>query len=134
MSDERGEIDPRTACAPAGVAAIVALLLSVRFDLSTEAAIQRGIEELFTVEFGEAGFRREARLSPADRPDFMIGGVAIEVKHNRAVKGATLRQLARYAAHDEVTALILVTGRAMDMPALIGLKPLHIVALGRAWL
>lgn len=132
--------DPRTACAGAiDVALLMALLLSTRFDLATEASIQRGIEKLLIDHLGEAGFAREARLDPLDRPDFMVpvpglGGVAIEVKHRRAKATPTLRQLTRYAGHGEVAAIILATGWPMPMPAALNGKPVHVVSLGRAWL
>lgn len=124
----------RTACAPL-VDAVVALLTSTRFDLATEASIQRDIDRVFTAEIGGEGYGREVRLSPRDRVDFLVGGcIAVEVKHRRAKASPTLRQLARYAEHPDVTAIILATGWPMAMPAELNGKPLHQIGLGRAWL
>ena len=80
-----------------------------------------------------AGFdhEREHRLSAADRIDFMIGPVGLEAK-TRCNKRAIFRQLQRYAEHDAIEALILVTGTAIGLPAAINGKPIYLVATGRA--
>lgn len=91
--------------------------------------MQLSIEEALDA----AGFpnKREHRLSVADRIDFMIGSVGLEAK-TRCNKRAIYRQLERYAQHDEIEALILVTGTAMGLPAAINGKPIYLVATGRA--
>ena len=99
-----------------------------RLCYTTEAQLQPGIQELLT----EAGlpFRREASLSRHDRPDFIAGSVAVETK----VKGSPAevrRQLARYAASDQVTELVLITRRAAHR-SLVGQlygKPVHVILL-----
>lgn len=126
---------------------VAATLRSGRFDLTTEAAMQRDIAALLTDEWGEAdlegraGWCREYRLSAEDRPDFVLqrggadgGLIAIEAKHRRARPTQVLRQLARYAAHPEVVALVLASGVPMTTPAELGGKPLAYVGLGGAWL
>lgn len=130
------------AAASGGVATVIdagdiaALIGSGRFDLSSEKAVQRDIDALLAMAL-PVGARaiREHRLGPRDIPDFWItGGLVIEAKVDRARAEPTLRQLERYAAYETVSALILATSRAMDMPATVGGKPLIQVALGRAWL
>lgn len=71
--------------------------------------------------------RREVRLSDRDRIDLLVGDVGIEVK----VKGARtpLRQLRRYAEHEAVAGLLLVTTRAAALPAELNGKPLQLVSL-----
>lgn len=115
---------------------IARLLASGRFTLTTEKACQADINDHLRRHLPEGcAVLREYRLGPFDIPDFMIGErVVIEVKIRGATQRDTVRQLARYAAYDEVRALILATSRAMQMPATIGGKPLLYVALGRAWL
>ena len=110
-------------------------LNSGRFRLSTEAEAQADIERALLAVFIPAQVTREARLSARDRPDFLLdGGVVVEVKHNGATGGATLRQLRRYAEHAVVGSIILATGRAMDMPREINGKRVFVVDLGRSWL
>ncbi|UQX13566.1 DUF5131 family protein [Candidatus Mycobacterium methanotrophicum] len=60
---------------------------------------------------GEAGlvFERESRLSERDRPDFLIAGtVVVEVKL-KTPRSAVLRQLGRYAGHEQIEAIVLAS-------------------------
>lgn len=108
-----------------------------RFDLDDEKACQAQIHvwlhERLPLEI-QSELKPEHRLSARDIPDFFILGVAIEVKMNRARPADVLRQLARYAEHDQVTDLILLTNRAIGAPAQINGKPVVSISLGRAWL
>lgn len=122
---------------PAHAADLVALsiinaLRGHRFDLSLEARTQGDIETALLPVFPD--LLREHRLNAQDRPDFMIRGIAIEVKLRGAQPRAVLRQLARYADDDRVLGVILATNRAMGLPAAIGGKPAYLFPLGRAWL
>jgi hypothetical protein len=99
---------------------------------TTERQLQDGLAALFRAE--RFVVLREHALGPLDRPDFLIGGVAVEVK----VKGTAdqlARQVGRYLAHDEVDAVVVVTSRARHraIPAAIGGKPVHVVWLGSAF-
>ena len=73
------------------------------------------------------------RLSDADIVDFMVGSIAVEVKIKGA-KAEIYRQLERYAAHDNVTAILLVSSRSMHLPALINGKPTLVASLSRGWM
>lgn len=116
------------------VHAICAALQSVRVDLSSESGAQAG----YAAALEGAGFHvdREVRLSAADRVDLMtLDGIVIEVKLRRGWRKTEIfKQLARYARHDRVRAVILVTGQAMTLPADVDGKPTGIVSAGRAWL
>jgi len=117
--------------------AIASLIGEGRFELGSEKATQEGVWELLRSLFRpECVLRREHRLAPGDIVDFFIGsaGVAIEVKLKRNQPASILRQLERYARHDAVQALVLVTNRAMGLPPEINGKPAYYVSLGRAWL
>lgn len=115
-----------------------------RIPLSTEKETQAAIDLLLLNAFGEDNVRREARLSPRDVPDFLVGervnrpgdwpGVAVEVKIKGGQKAAIWRQLERYAAHPQVTELVLATANAMGLPETCGGKPIYYLSLGRAWL
>jgi hypothetical protein len=108
---------------------LVRYLRRFRMRVSSEAALQMSIEEALVG--GGIPFEREVRLSAADRIDFMVGSIGIEAKC-RYPKRSIFRQLERYAARAEITALILITGTAMGLPAEIGGKPVFIVSTGRA--
>ena len=102
-----------------------------RFPLTDEKETQAKMEKALTAAGFE--FEREVRLSEEDTVDFMIGGVVVEVK----LKGsptAIYRQLERYAKHERVTAVLLVTARSMTLPAQILGKPASVSSLSRAWL
>lgn len=118
-------------------AQIAELIGSGRYDLTDEKRCQADIATLLAASVPECAVRREhaARLGPYDIPDFLIDGeIVVEVKMRGVQGGAVLRQLARYAAYPQVTALILVTNRALNLPAAVAGKPLLRVSLGRAWL
>ena len=90
---------------------------------------------------GMSGWAREVRLSAQDRPDFVVVAddagaelIVVEVKKARAREANTLRQLARYAAHPDVVAIVLASAKAMTVPPEINGKPVAYVGLGRAWL
>ncbi len=116
---------------------LTAWLAAGRFDLDDEKACQAQISEWLLArlpaELRDA-LKAEHRLAAGDIPDFFILGVAIEVKMNRARAADVVRQLGRYARHDAVTDLILLTNRAITLPTLVEGKPLHGVSLGRAWM
>ncbi|TXI03120.1 MAG: hypothetical protein E6Q76_14335 [Rhizobium sp.] len=96
-------------------------------------------EKLTQSEFAHAldaagfGFEREVPLSKRDCVDFMLGGLAVELK----IKGrasAIRRQLDRYATHDRVKAVCLLTARAVLLPDQINGKPAYLVSLSQGWL
>lgn len=113
--------------------AVVTAIRAARCDLSDEKRTQADIAEALTA----AGipFEREFRLAAGDIVDFLAyGAIAVEVKLKGAAKRSIFRQLKRYAEHDAVQAIVLVTNLSMGMPAEIAGKPAYYVSLGRAWL
>jgi hypothetical protein len=102
---------------------------SFRYSFASERDLQDGIAQVLF----QRGIRfdREVRLSDKDRPDFMVDGIAVEVK----VEGSPTeiqRQLSRYADSKLVTGLLLVSRKmqhAHKFPASIGGKPLVVVTL-----
>jgi len=88
---------------------IAMLIGGYRYTFPDEQGLQDGIERVLT----GAGvtFQREAQLSVDDRIDFLIQcGIGLEVKVQGRPADVT-RQLHRYAQHDSITALVLVTSR-----------------------
>lgn len=72
----------------------------------SEAVVQDSIESVLR----QAGIEhiREARLSERDRIDFLIGDIGIEVK-TKGSRSSLIRQLGRYAQHEQVNTLILAS-------------------------
>lgn len=110
---------------------ILALLSRHRFDLSNEKRTQSDIESVLTA----AGIvhEREKRLSGADIVDFLVDGVAIEVKIGGS-RREIYRQLCRYAEHEAVRAIILVANLPMTLPPTINGRPAAVAQMGRAWI
>lgn len=94
------------ALTPEGIAS--ALSRSV-FRFSNEKDLQDGIERVLRKK--GVDFEREVALSPHDRIDFLAGNVGIEVKVDSA-PNSVQRQLWRYAEHERIAVLILVTTRS----------------------
>lgn len=100
------------------------------WPMSTESALQ---EELWKWLQRRADLpcAREYRLGPGERIDFFADGIGIEAKV-KYPRRQIYRQLERYAAYNEIKALILITGTAIGLPPAINLKPVFLVSLGRA--
>ena len=111
---------------------IMSLIRSSRIDLSNEKRAQADLEQILA----NAGivFEREVRLSDKDVVDFLIEGIAVELKLKGAKKMDVFRQLRRYANHDRVVALILASNMSMGLPSQIEGKDAYFVTLGEAWL
>lgn len=110
---------------------VIGCLLSARFPLNPEKATQAAIASAF--ERAGVDYSREVHLGDGDIVDFMVAGVAIEVK----IKGQRreiYKQLERYARHEAVTSIVLATQLAMGLPESINGKRVLLANLGRAWL
>lgn len=75
----------------------------------------------------------EAHLGPRCRIDFMAGDIGIEIKKKRPERSGLEAQLTRYAACEQVRALIVVAPRGVDLPKSIGGKRVAMLALERLW-
>jgi hypothetical protein len=109
---------------------VTLVLRRARLRVSSERALQESIRDALVAFAGDA-VKREVSLSPADRPDFMIYDIAIEAKI-KFPKRSIYRQVERYAMHERVGAIILVSATAMGMPAAINGKPIYFVSPGLA--
>jgi len=99
------------------------------YRIGHEALLQEDLERHF--RNGCIPYEREVRLSDADRVDFVVDGhIAVELKIKES-RRRILRQLERYAAHDVITGLILLSGVSMGIPARLNGKPVHFIHLGR---
>lgn len=113
--------------------AAFAALRHCRFDLTSEKRTQEQIAEVLRAK--GIHHSREAKLGPGDVADFLVcDAVVLEVKLNRGRPKAIFKQLERYASHESVEALALLTNKAMGLPPVICGKPAFYLSLGRAWL
>jgi hypothetical protein len=99
-----------------------------RYNFQDENSLQEGMAIALTRN--RVSFEREVRLDARNRPDFMIGTVAVEVKI-QGTFAQFLRQAARYLELEQISALIVV-GTPKWLPAvpatLLG-KPIFTVRL-----
>lgn len=107
---------------------IAELLSQVRFTFGNEKTFQDQIAQVLA----DAGYdlRREVKLSDAERVDFMLGSIALELK----LKGSEdvhLRQLQRYARIEAVTAVCLVSPKVRYLPKELAGKPVFGIAVCR---
>lgn len=77
---------------------------------------------------------REYRLAPRNRIDFMVeGGIGIEVKKGKPNQAQVIAQLSRYSNFPQVSALVLVVERSLDIPRELSGKPCHSFGLNKLW-
>lgn len=113
------------------------ILASYDFNFTSEAELQHAIDQVLGLE--GFTFLREVKLSDTDRIDFLIqdgqsdlekSGAGVEVK-TRFGNNDVLRQLHRYAGHDRISELFLVTTKTLHaIPDEISGKRVTTIQLG----
>jgi len=102
-------------------------LARFRLDASSEASLQLAIAQ--ALDESALSYEREVRLDARSRIDFLLpDGLGIEVKVDGS-QTEVLRQLVRYADHEQVRALALFTTRSRHlsgMPSTLRGKPLTV--------
>lgn len=101
-----------------------------RFRAQRELALQDAIGAVLAEE--GILFEREHELSKADRPDFWVAPVAVEVKVGGSF-AEVVAQFHRYAQHESVGGVLLVTSRIQHvggLPETLSDKPLRAVHVG----
>jgi len=81
----------------------------------------------------ELPFIHEAKLGPGCRIDYLVGKVGIEIKKGKPEAKTLKRQIMRYAAFDEVEALVVLTQRTVALPKEVLGKPVHVIVLNQLW-
>ena len=82
----------------------------------------------------EITYSKEHKLAPRNRIDFLVdGGIGIEVKKGKPYTRQVIGQLERYTAFPEITAIILVVERNLDMPKEINGKKCYSFGLNKLW-
>lgn len=108
---------------------LVMLLRANRYRLGHETLLQEDVRALLARH--GIPHQREHVLGPADRVDFLVDGrIALELKIKMPARHV-YRQLERYATHDCVDSLVLMSATAISMPRSFNSKPVYLVPLGR---
>jgi hypothetical protein len=109
---------------------------TIRRALSGRAVLTTDEEELGNavaqlLNAAGVAFEREVRLSPRDRIDFMVGSVGVELKVDGSL-AQLIRQLDRYAQHERVSELVLVSTRRKHLllPSALREKRVAAICLG----
>lgn len=113
---------------PISITELRKVIDAYRFRYVTESDLQDGIEDALRVN--GIDYRREQPISKTDRPDFLVGGIAVEVK-TKGTLPALLRQINRYAAHDYVRSILVIgTPRWIHaIPQVLGEKEVYSLRL-----
>ena len=85
------------------------------------------------LEAARLPFLHEAPLAPRCRIDFLCERIGIEIKRDRPVKSQVEKQLRRYAESGKVTALILVSEKAVSLPHFLAGVAIHSLSLQKLW-
>lgn len=113
------------------IEAVAAAFSGKRYPLEDEIRAQALMFDDLRVKFG--GLVEREASAPGGRIDFRVADIGVEIK----VKGqpaAIMRQVARYLDSPNLSGIVLVTGKAVAIPAMIKGKPVRVVNLGAAWL
>ena len=78
-------------------------------------------------------FQHEAKIGPGCRIDYLVDGVGVEIKKGKPDAKALTQQLMRYAACEDVQALIVLSQRSVALPKMVGGKPVHVIILNQLW-
>lgn len=115
------------------VDSFVSLMRRTPLVMKDEKSVQAAIATV--LDSHGIDYKREVRLSNEDIVDFMLpGGIAVEVKLNKAKKREVFRQCKRYCEHPQVKVIVLITATIMGFPPEIEGKPAYYVSMGRGWL
>ncbi len=102
------------------------------------APIQQGEYDLHRLVMDTLSARgiplqHEVPLAPRCRIDLLCGSVGIEIKRGKPVRARLVEQLTRYARCQQITALVLVAERSVDLPRQLCGKPVQVICLNRLW-
>ena len=115
------------------VETLLSVLGSYRFNAVNEDQLQLGVAS--ALQGAGIPFEREVRLNAADRIDFLVGEFGLECKIEGSLS-SIIRQLHRYAQHDRVKSLVLLTTRCTHQraPEELNGKPVRVLATMGAFL
>lgn len=111
------------------------LLSDGRFDYSDEMICQNAIAQF--LDSKSISFLREYELAGSGVCDFYFPNsrIVLEVKAGKGwSKRGVYRQCERYCQHEDVSGLVLATGKIQGMPETISNKPIRVYQLGLGFL
>jgi hypothetical protein len=87
------------------------------------------------LDLAEIPYAREHLLGRGSRVDFLAAGVAVEVKKGKPNRSKLVAQIERYAAYDEVDAVVIVVETSLFAPIreTSNGKPCAVVGLQKLW-
>ena len=97
------------------------------YETDLHAMVQKGLAD------AGLSYQHEARIGPGCRIDYLVEGVGVEIKKGKPDAKALVRQLMRYAACEEVQALIVLCPRSVALPKTVCGKPVHVLVLNQLW-
>jgi hypothetical protein len=102
--------------------------------MQSEAELVDILFDLLTAD----GFRvrREVRLDRAGRVDLLVNEhIVVEVKRGKPSRATVRAQVERYAAHPQISGVVLVTERTLSgvYDGLVARCPVYYVALSTLW-
>jgi hypothetical protein len=104
-----------------------------RLSLGDEKRLQGEIETSFISH--DIDFEREVRLDKKNIVDFMVEGLAIEIKIKSGGSSMQIyRQLERYTEFSNVEAILLMTAKVISLPESINGKQVFVLSLSRTQL
>ena len=112
---------------------VMSVLKGIRVNLVRD---EYRLQDIIAEQLDHAGiaYSKEYHLAPRNRIDFLItGGVGVEVKKGKPYTRQVISQLTRYASFPEITALILVVERSLDIPWEINGKKCYSFGLNKLW-
>ena len=111
---------------------VIEALMHIRCSAaSTEAQLHEQTQKALEQAGIEA--RHEVKLGPRARIDFIACGIGIEIKKKRPERSKLIAQLERYAVHEEIESLIVVSPYGLNLPKTVKGKAIRMIALERLW-
>lgn len=118
-----------------GMEQVMVALSGLRIGIVTEEwELQKKIAAI--LNDSHIKYNKEHQLGPGSRVDFMTeSGVAVEVKKGKPNRTRLVDQMNRYAAYDEVKAVVIVVETSLRTPITESAngKPCAVVGLQKLW-
>lgn len=112
---------------------LISSLERQRFPLNKESETQAAIEH--ALKQMQVEYVREYKLDENSRIDFYIPkfklGIEVKIKGSRA---DIQSQCVRYAMHNQIEAILLMTSRSVNISGLYFNTPVLVINMGKAWL
>lgn len=115
--------------------ALNAVLQAVNNIRAPQVRSEYDLHDLLASALREADlpYRHEVMVAPRCRVDFLVQGIAVEVKRSRPNAKALLAQATRYLASPLVHGLIVVSEKSLSLPQSILNKPCINISLNQLW-